>query len=169
MNDPIVLSSPKVDHAQRFLGDCEPFAIVDVADLVFWIGSIDFQDWPQQSRTELRPAMVNDLRWHDFGAMTDGVVGELLRHFPGCGAYQRMLSVVMPGHSIEPHKDWQGPDWVCRVHVPLTSNDQSKFIVGGVAHRLAIGTAYMVNTEAEHSVTNGGAMPRVHFMFDVQG
>lgn len=79
-----------------------------------------------------------------------------------------MLSVVVPGHSIEPHKDQQAPAWVCRVHVPLTTSDRSAFIVGGEAHTLAVGMAYLVNTLVEHAVTNDGATPRTHFMFDVR-
>lgn len=143
-------------------------ANVDAADLVQWITGIGFADWPQQSKTELRPAMVNDLAWHNFGAMTDGVVAELLKRFPGCEAHERMLSVVMPGHSIDPHKDNQPPNWVCRVHVPLTTDNRSKFVVGGIAHKMQVGKAYRVNTTVEHAVTNDGDAPRVHFMFDVR-
>jgi hypothetical protein len=113
--------------------------------------------------------MVNDLDWHGFGAVTDPMVAALMRYFPGCVADTRMLSVVMPGHAIEPHCDAQPTQWLCRVHVPLTSNPQSAFVVGGQAHHLAVGWAYRVNTEAEHSVRNDGDAPRIHFMFDVKG
>lgn len=146
----------------------EAIAPVDVGDLVRWITGIKFADWPQQSKTELRPAMVNDLAWRGFGEIAGPVVTELMAYFPSCVSHQWMLSVVMHGHSIEPHKDMQPPNWVCRVHVPLTTNDQSKFIVGGVAHNLDVGMAYRVNTTVEHSVTNDGATPRVHLMFDVR-
>lgn len=153
---------------ERFDRSCEPFAAVSVADLVSWIGGIPFQDWPQQRRDELRPAMVNDLSWHGFGTMAAPIVAELMQSFPGCEAHQPMLSVVMPGHAIEPHTDQQPPAWRCRVHVPLTTNGNSRFVVGGMAHRMHVGTAYRVNTEAEHAVTNDGTTPRVHFMFDVR-
>jgi hypothetical protein len=154
----------------RFGGTCEAIAAIEIGGLVTWIAGIGFADWPQQHRIDakLRPAMVTDPAWHGFGAKTDAMVAALLELFPGCAAHQRMLSVVMPGHSIEPHIDRQPPNWVCRVHVPLTTNDQSQFIVGGAAHRMRVGMAYRVNTTVEHSVTNDGDTPRVHFMFDVR-
>lgn len=154
----------------RFTGCCEPITSVDVAGLVDWIGNIDFLEWPQQGRPdqELRPAMVTDLSWHGFREMTDPVVARIKGLFPECWSDNRMLSVVMPGHSIEPHCDWQSPAWRFRVHVPLTTNEQSLFIVGGEHHVMKVGMAYRVNTEVEHSVENKGNTPRIHFMFDVR-
>lgn len=156
---------------QRFAGSCEPLSAIDASGLATWIGGIAFEDWPQQHRLAdggVRPSMVTDPGWHGFGPIADPVVAALMTLFPGCEAHQRMLSVVMPGHFIEPHCDWQAPNWICRVHVPLTTNERSLFIVGGQAHALTLGVAYRVNTEAEHSVTNDGETPRTHFMFDVR-
>lgn len=154
----------------RFSGNMEAFASVDVAGLVSWICGIDFSEWNQQRKIDdqLRPAMMTDHAWRGFKAMTDPVVATLMGSFPDYCEDTRMLSVVMPGHSIEPHCDWQSPKWICRVHVPLTTNDKSKFIVGGIDHRMMVGNAYRVNTEIEHSVTNDGDTPRIHFMFDVR-
>lgn len=151
----------------RFTGTVEKIGPIDVVALTLWVGAIAFSEWPQQRIGQLWPAMVTDLAWHGFGAETDEIVCRLLSRFPTCRAEQRMLSVVMPGRAIEPHTDSQPPQWVCRVHVPLTSNPQSRFIVGGFDHQLAPGFAYKVNTEAVHAVENNGATPRVHFMFDV--
>lgn len=152
----------------RFDGTVESFADVNVAEAVAWIKAIDLRAWPQQSQTELKPAMVTDPAWFGFGKISEPIVSHLITWFPGCTPFQRMLSVVMPGHDIEPHIDQQAPYWLCRVHVPLTSNEQSRFIVGGLHHHLEIGRAYRVNTLAMHSVENNGATPRTHFMFDVR-
>lgn len=154
----------------RFSGTCESFAAVSVSEMVAWISAIAFEDWPQQHRLngQLRPAMVTDRVWHRFGEIAEPVVDGLMDYFPSCMSDQWMLSVVMPGHAIEPHCDEQPPHWLCRVHVPLTTNDQSQFIVGGVARRMTVGQAYRVNTEIEHSVMNDGDSPRIHFMFDVR-
>lgn len=149
---------------------CEDLGPVNASDLVDWIAAIPFEDWPQQHRLDdgqIRPAMVTDLAWHGFGDHVDAIVASLMQGFPGCAAYQRMLSVVMPGHAIAPHRDLQAKTWRCRVHVPLISNDRSKFIVEGWAYELRPGFAYKVNTEAVHGVTNDGETPRIHFMFDV--
>lgn len=154
----------------RFTGKVEAFASLDVADLVKWICGIPFSEWHQQRPVDhqLRPAMMTDLSWHGLKAITDPAVALLTGHFPGCSEDTRMVSVVMPGHSIEPHCDWQSPHWICRVHVPLTTNDKSRFIVGGIDHHMEVGKAYRVNTEIEHAVTNDGATPRIHLMFDVR-
>lgn len=156
---------------ERFAGTCEPFTPVDAAGLVSWIGGIPFEDWPQQHRLDdgqIRPAMATDLSWHGFGEIAAPVVASVMALLPSCEAHQQMVSVVMPGHDIPPHRDSQAPTWRCRVHVPLTSNDRSLFLVGGVAHSLKVGMAYRVNTEAEHAVVNDGNTPRIHFMFDVR-
>lgn len=155
----------------RFTGACDLITSVDVADLVSWIGAIDFTDWPQQGRLAdglIRPSMVTDPEWFGFGKKAEPVVAQVMTHFPDGSAYLRMLSVVMPGHSIEPHRDSQAPYWQCRVHVPLATNEHSAFIVAGERFALEVGKAYRVNTEAEHSVENDGDTPRIHFMFDVR-
>jgi hypothetical protein len=155
----------------RFSGTCEYLAPASSRAMAGWIETVPFEEWPQQHRLEdgkVRPSMVTDLSWNDFGKYADPVVLELLERFPGCRAFQQMLSVVMPGHSIPPHTDSQASYWVCRVHVPLTSNPLSKFMVGGVDHVLEPGKAYRVNTEAIHGVVNDGPTPRIHFMFDVK-
>lgn len=151
--------------------DCYHLGCVDATSLAAWITAISFEEWPQQHRLadgRIRPAMQTDLAWRGFGEIAEPVVNEVMRqHFPGCVAYQHMLSVVMPGNSIPPHRDEQAASWICRVHVPLTSNAKSRFIVGGEDHIQAPGFAYRVNTRAEHAVTNDGETPRIHFMFDV--
>lgn len=149
----------------------EPFASVDVADLVSWVGGVPFSEWPQQHPLhdgQLRPAMVSDPAWHGFKERVSPLVSQLMGSFPGADADTFLLSVVMPGHSIEPHKDLQSPRWQCRVHVPLTSNEGSAFIMEGKVYWMEVGTAYAVNTEREHAVTNDGETPRIHFMFDVR-
>lgn len=144
---------------------------IDHKPLADWILAIPFEDWPQQRRLDdgkIRPSMVTDLEWHDFARRTDQTVSGIMHaHFGDYLAYQRMLSVVMPGHSIAPHIDEQGKNWVCRVHVPLISNDRSFFIVEGRPQYFDPGFAYRVDTTKEHAVTNDGDTPRIHFMFDV--
>ena len=156
---------------RRFAGTVEWIAAVDSAAMAAWIATIPFEEWHQQRPVgqPLRPAMMTDLRWCGFGAVSAPLVEALLQHFPRCAVHQQMLSVVMPGDSIPSHKDEQSPRWVCRVHVPLLSNAESRFVVSGESHHLEPGCAYRVNTEVKHSVENPGSTPRIHFMFDVSG
>jgi hypothetical protein len=163
-------------------GHVIPLAPVDVTALAAWIVSIPFAAWPQQTRAkagrpaELKPAMVNDPAWHGLADRTHALVARCLavveRTLGRTDLHERprsrMLSVVMPGHGIDPHTDPQAPGWLCRIHVPLTSAAGAVFVVGGIEHQLDVGTAYAVNVLAEHSVRNAGPTPRIHFMFDVE-
>lgn len=142
-------------------------AAVDVAAMAAWIAAIPLEVWPQQSLRRLKPAMVTDRSWFGFGSQAAPVVAEVMSYFPGCRDDQWTLSAVLPGDAIEPHVDHQGPHWLCRIHVPLMTNPQSRFIVGGKAHCMEVSQAYRVNTEATHSVENDGEGARVHFMVDV--
>jgi hypothetical protein len=154
---------------ERFTGNCSEIGPVDVTAMLAWLQDIDFRNWPQQSVTVIRPAMVTDPDWHGFGLVAEPVVESVMSGFPGLVTYQVMLSAVMPGEVIEPHTDSQAPDWLFRVHVPLMTNIASLFIAGGSPHFLEVGKAYRINTEAVHSVSNEGETPRVHLMWDVKG
>lgn len=154
----------------RFSGTVERLGPVPIDLLVEWVSAIPFAAWPQQKPLGdglLRPAMVNDPTWHAFHAVTDITVKLCQAYVPRrTRPGQRLLSVVMPGHSIPPHVDKVSPRWWGRVHVPVLTDPASRFIVNGDAHHLEPGFAYAVNVLAEHSVENGGTTPRVHFMAD---
>lgn len=77
-----------------------------------------------------------------------------------------MLSVVMPGHYIEPHRDEQPPYWRTRIHVPIVTNEYAWIIIEGVPHRFGVGFAYEFDTRKLHSIVNNGTTPRVHLMWD---
>lgn len=156
-----------ITKMQRFTGTCESFADIDVDDLVHWITAISFSEWPQQWKVDeqLRPAMVTSHEWHGFGKRGLPVI-LALTELP---TYQWMLSVVMPGHFIDPHKDAQAPYWRARIHVPLTTNRRAVMIMDDGEHHMVVGKAYKVNTMATHALANRGETPRIHFMFDVRG
>lgn len=144
---------------------------VKMVAVVEWITAIPLEDWGQQKPPgvyPLKPAMMSNHTWHNFGETLDPLVGDILTYYPGCIAQQRMLSVVMPGDEIPPHVDAQCPQWVERIHVPLTTNRQASFVCDDGPHYMKVGFAYRVNTEARHAVYNRGKTPRIHFMFDAQ-
>jgi hypothetical protein len=138
--------------------------------VIQWIEAVPFAAWPQQHRLAdglIRPAMVTDLEWHSFGAVTDELVRSAT---PGAlRERNRLLSVVMPGALIEPHTDELGADWCTRIHVPLTTNPDAMFISGDAVHRMPVGFAYEINTRERHAVWNAGLTPRVHLIFDLHG
>lgn len=150
----------------RELGPVDPSAVIA------WVTAIPFTEWPQQHKVDeqLRPAMVNDPSWHSLALHTNGLVRAIMVEYLPIGSRDsnRMLSVVMPGHTIPSHRDEQ-PDaqWVTRVHVPLTTNDAVEFVSGGNKATMRVGVAYTVDTRVRHSISNRGTTPRIHFMFDV--
>jgi hypothetical protein len=155
----------------RTLGEPFDLNVVTLQRVVHWIEAIPFESWPQQHRLldgRLRPAMVTDLSWMSFGERTDELVRDAtppaMRRFRSCN---RLLSVVMPGATIDPHVDELGADWMIRIHVPLLTNPDAIFISGDVVHRMEVRRAYEVDTRARHSVWNSGPTPRVHLMFDL--
>lgn len=158
---------------ERFTGTVEALSPIDASGMAAWIAAIPFSAWPQGPHSpdeagNYTPTMVQGLEWRGIRAFAEPIVAAAMAHFPGCEAYNHLLSVVMPGNSIPPHVDHQPSDWITRVHVPLTTNPDSRFIVGGIAHAMQVGLCYRVNTLAEHSVENAGATPRIHFMTDIR-
>jgi Aspartyl/Asparaginyl beta-hydroxylase len=154
----------------KWNGTCERIGNVDCSELSDWIMAIPFRDWPQQHKVDeqLRPAMVNDPDWHQFGryAMAFMIANPLPPFLGGPKVKDTMLSVVMPGHRIEPHRDSLGDEWITRIHVPLVTNRETEFIIDGREYGMWVGGSYMVNISREHSVVNNGKTPRIHFMFD---
>lgn len=120
-----------------------------------WISAIPFEDWPQQTRINgrLRPAMVTDLQWHEFGEMAVPVETGFGR------IVWRALSCVMPGHSIERHTDECGQ----RVHIPLLTNPKATFN----GEHMPAGFAYEIDPRQPHEIRNDGGTPRVHFIFEL--
>lgn len=150
---------------------CEKFTACNPSLIAEWIGRIPFEDWPQQlplADGKIRPAMVTDLTWHDFRATTEALVNKLA-WLCGGKASNRMLSVVMPGASIGTHADAMNPPWLTRAHVPLVTNTDAGFVIGGVWHHMEVGSAYRVDIRCQHEVRNEGKTPRIHLMFDVLG
>jgi hypothetical protein len=158
-------------------GDVIPLGPVGCFSVVEWITAIPFDAWPQQKplRGEMRPAMVNDPDWQEFADNTLSLRAQAMAEFAEYGApvgsisHSPMLSVVMPGHHIDAHSDPMPADWVCRIHVPLTTCPEAVMVVRGVEHHLDVGMAYAINIRAPHAVFNRGDTPRIHFMFDVRG
>lgn len=162
---------------QRFTGSVEALCEVYHQTMAAWAAAIPLSSWPlnwppgatEWPDGQLKPSMVYDPAWHGFGDQAKAMTAQFSTLFPpGCIFYNPLLSVVMPGHTIAPHRDQQDSDrWLCRVHVPLATNPESKFIVDGAVRPMPLGFAYRVNTLAIHAVENDGATPRIHFFTDV--
>ena len=79
-----------------------------------------------------------------------------------------MLARLQAGHGIDAHVDGEGSHPLThRIHVPLFTNAEAVLTVDGSRFHLCAGQAYEVNNLALHSVHNGGANDRIHFVFEV--
>ena len=79
-----------------------------------------------------------------------------------------MLARLKAGHSIDPHFDGAGSNLrVHKIHVPLVTNPEAKFLVRDELFHLEVGRAYEVNNIVSHGASNLGAEDRVHFIFEV--
>jgi len=69
---------------------------------------------------------------------------------------------------IKPHCD-KGSSFeegYARLHIPITSNDEVKFILSGVDYKMELGKCYYIDAHNTHSVINRGTSHRVHLLID---
>jgi hypothetical protein len=65
------------------------------------------------------------------------------------------LHVDRPIESAYPHK----------IHIPITTNPQTKFFVGDQSYHFEVGQAYEVNNRDVHGAENLGDCDRIHLIF----
>ena len=90
------------------------------------------------------------------------------RHYPPGGAIVRAMAVKLPaGGAIKPHRDKHPSFYYShRVHIPILSNPNVRFMLDGQCHTLKVGTVYEINNQKQHSVSNKGDEDRINFIFD---
>lgn len=97
-----------------------------------------------------------------------------------CPALRHALSVLRcplttvrllrlgPGSSIAEHRDHRlrAEDGEARLHIPVTTNPDVEFRVGGEQVVLRAGECWYLDLTLPHSVVNRGQGPRVHLVVD---
>ena len=80
-----------------------------------------------------------------------------------------MLYAVRPGTILHPHRDMSGnlPFGRLRFHVPIVTNPEVDFVVGGERLDMRPGELWALDTSYEHSVRNRSNQVRVHFVVEV--
>ena len=88
-------------------------------------------------------------------------------------AFQCPLQVVRllklgPGSNIREHRDYNlsYEDGEVRVHIPIQTNDQVEFAVGGKPLPMAPGECWYINFNLPHHIHNRGVTDRVHLVID---
>jgi hypothetical protein len=153
----------------RFTGECEPLARVDVTAQVAWINSIKRDEsWPNWAKGGHYPSVIVDPTWEGCDEHTEPIVATLLKLYPpACTDTYRAITTIHPGDYVQHHTDTLPEGWLARIHVPLVTNPEAWFIIGGKEHHLDVGMSYRVNPAVPHAVRNAGETSRIHLMFDV--
>jgi len=85
------------------------------------------------------------------------------------GKIIRVLLVKLPSKkSIFPHVDGSKTLSLCRrIHIPIQTNENCFFIVGGDKRNLKLGEMWEINNDKQmHSVDNLGESDRIHLIVD---
>jgi quercetin dioxygenase-like cupin family protein len=78
-----------------------------------------------------------------------------------------LLVKLKAGGVIPPHKDSGRSLTKCRrIHIPIITNPKVMFTVGDITINMLEGSAYEINNQLKHSVTNKGE-DRVHMIIDI--
>jgi hypothetical protein len=96
---------------------------------------------------------------------------EILDAFP-CPQGRVRIMKMMPGTVINPHRDVEKEVaniafGQVRLHVPIETNDDVVFVVGGERLRMEPGRLYYVNFSKTHYVRNDGSTVRTHLVLDL--
>ena len=119
-------------------------------------------DWPEM-QVEKKSA------WSHLSGQAVPVMREILdRHYCRGGVILRAIAAKITAHgTIDGHTD-SHPSFSCahRIHVPILTNPNVIFVVGGKRVTMDVGKAYEINNQMVHGVHNGGDQDRIHFIFD---
>jgi hypothetical protein len=94
-------------------------------------------------------------------------VAEVLAAFE-CEIESARLLRLTVGSNIREHRDYKlgFEDGFVRIHIPMQTNAQVEFYLGGEPLRMNEGEAWYLNFNLPHSVKNGGAEDRIHLVID---
>ncbi len=134
-------------------------------------------NWPHRDARHL--SLANDLDGRHFKATV----------FPGYAEYRALLEPLLrtiasrlgagekvmriqfawlgAGSTIEPHRDTSVTLlYSHRVHVPILTNDEVKFMCGEESINMCEGDIWTFDNTLRHSVYNRGNTPRIHLIVD---
>ena len=120
----------------------------------------NFRDWRDSYDRPL---------WDEWKPLLEPVLTQATRDYGYVhGVFPRvMLARMAPGGVIKPHVDANpAAKWPHKIHVPLVTNEQVTFFIGGVGYHFAEGEAVEVSNMAVHAVENAGNTDRIHLIFE---
>lgn len=101
------------------------------------------------------------------GFLTSLYVERLLPFYVKRHIGKLMVSKLVPGQLIEPHRDGHDSHCNVRVHIPIVANPQCIFIVADEAFVMEVGNIYEIDPTETHMTVNLGTTERIHLIFNM--
>ena len=97
--------------------------------------------------------------------LMDKIIAE--HYTPGGVILRAVAAKLKAGKSITPHFDsLPSFKYGHRIHVPITTNRNVRFMIDGRPYRFELDHVYEINNRKVHSVVNAGKEDRITFIFD---
>ena len=119
---------------------------------------------------EAKSGYVNVLRYTDrplFAEIENLLEVDIKPSFPACDVMRVQIAELPPGDVITPHRDIGILAMIHRLHVPLITHKNVKFIIGRESYFLEEGRLYDLNNVVVHSVRNDSDVMRLHLLVDM--
>lgn len=166
-------------------------AMVDVQQLQQKVQETDAQTWQTQNASKPNKfgvfsttehivfRFIDDFRdhrnfhdrplWEEWKPFIEPILRNAVAPFEYAkGAHPRIMLAKLSAQSeIGRHKDGApAAQFPHKIHVPLFTNPECFFVVGGQSFHMEVGKAYEVNNNDIHSAVNGGDTDRIHLIFE---
>lgn len=124
----------------------------------------------RNSFSEAESGTVSVLVYRDrplFGQIRRLIDTAVRPHFPQCDPVRVQLAELPPGCVIAPHADRNLLTMMHRLHVPLVTDENVRFIIDRQTYLLKAGRLYDLNNVRVHAVENSGRINRIHLLIDM--
>lgn len=186
--------SPEIDGTQTFrklLGRANNFLLVnrdfDTGPIREKTAQIEAAVWAESDRSErfevhrqtqsvvliqfsehLHGSPVEQPLYADFREVLQPVVEHIARFYQDNGFVVRvLLAKLLAGGTIEEHVDFgYSLLGVHRIHVPIVTNDDVLFHVGGESKNMRAGEFWEIDNSQKHAVDNNSKEDRIHLIVD---
>lgn len=159
---------------------------IDIAPLRHKVEQITDREWAESGREKKYPAhrntqsliLASDNFLHvpptyfsafsRFAPEVQPILSSISAFYGGAGTVLRMLLVKLTeGEAIDPHFDEGMSLLHChRLHIPIITNEEVMFCVGGEKRHLPAGEIWEINNATVHYVENRSNHARVHLIVD---
>ena len=123
------------------------------------------------------PGVCNNDMMDRYEPFVDEIVEVLKKRYNYKSVFIKSFCLIRlaAGNKIYPHRDDEAIelnayyDFCKRIHVPVITNKDVVFTIGGESKHLEYGDIIEIDNLKEHSVVNNGNTDRVHLLIDFYG